>query len=65
MLMPKTAMNEDHSFPTREYHVRLAGYVFMVKPEPVTFRMGQPADNNLRPHALAMDGTHVCTAPIR
>lgn len=62
MLVPKTTSHFNHTFPAREYYVRLAGKSGHMQAEAVAHTMNQPTDNQLRRSPLAPDAAHVSGA---
>jgi hypothetical protein len=59
MLMPKATMNENSFLSANKCYVRLPWQIFPVQAVPVSKRMKQAADNQLRLGVLAFDSRHV------
>jgi hypothetical protein len=64
MLVPETAMYENHLFSRSKDQVRFPGQIFPVQPVPVTHAMHKSADTHFRLHVLRADSAHVGTTPF-
>ena len=65
MLVPKTAMNENHLVPTPEHQIRVSRKVFLVKPVSISKAVNESPNSQFWLHALALDTPHVVGPAFR
>ncbi len=64
MAMPETAVDENGHSPAPEDDVGFSRQILGMQPKPVTHRMQEPADRQLRAGIAALDAAHEGTAML-
>src|SRR6267143_2383991 len=65
MAMPKAAVDEDHGFVFRQYHVRPPRKFLSMKTEAEAHSMQQRADAHFGRGVLAANAAHIPASPFR